>query len=188
MRFSKRAFSFCIFCIASYFMPVHANELTAVEKKAATCFGCHGDKGKSKNPQWPNLAAQQPVYLVNQLKAFKTKKRDSAVMYEQSKHLTEEDINNYGAYFAVQEAATAGGDKQMAAAGKSKAAFCLGCHGAVAEGNGEIPRLAGQHADYLIMQLMKFKNGTRQNTTMSAIAANLSEEDMSEIAAYFASF
>lgn len=164
---------------------VLANELSSVEKKAAACFVCHGKKGRNSPAQAPNLAGQQSVYLVNQLNAFKSGKRKNEVMHVQASNLTDEDINNYGAYFAVQEAAKAGGDPTLAKLGKDKAAVCLSCHGASGEGNGEFPRLAGQQPNYLAQQLNNFKNGTRQNASMQAIAGKLSEEEINALAAYF---
>ncbi len=80
--------------------------------------------------------------------------------------------------------AQAGGD---AAAGKAKSAPCAACHGA--DGNSAIPinpTLAGQHADYLVRALQEYKSGVRQNPIMAGMAAPLSEQDMEDIAAYFA--
>ncbi|WP_411727931.1 c-type cytochrome [Methyloglobulus sp.] len=187
MHLLRQAFTFSLLLTCFWVMQVSANELSAVEKKAATCFVCHGDKGKSGNPQWPNLAAQQSVYIVKQLNAFKSGDRIHPVMQAQAGKLTAEDINNYGAYFAVQQAAKAGGDPALAQKGKDKATACLGCHGSSGEGNGEFPRLAGQHPDYLAQQLTHFKNGSRKNDAMRAIAGNLSEEDTKALAAYFGS-
>ncbi|CAA9891872.1 Cytochrome c class I [Candidatus Methylobacter favarea] len=167
--------------------PVFAADTAAGEQKAATCSGCHGPQGKSSNAQWPNLAAQQSIYLINQLKAFKSGSRKNPLMQPLAASLSEEDINNLAAYFSSQQAAKAGGDPTLAKSGQSKASICLGCHGPSAEGNGQFPRLAGQHPDYLLQQLKNFKQGSREGGPMQAIAASLSEEDMKELAAYFGS-
>ena len=71
--------------------------------------------------------------------------------------------------------------------GKEKAAACVSCHGE--NGNSLVstfPKLAQQHASYLIKQLQAFKNGTRKNPMMSSIAMGLSDDDMVDIAAYYA--
>lgn len=185
MRLLREIFILGLFIFA--ISAVNANELLTVEQKATTCFGCHGDKGKSLNPQWPSLAGQQSVYLVNQLKAFKTGSRVNSIMQAQAANLTEEDINNFGAYFTVQEAPKAGGDKALAQEGNSKASMCLGCHGASGEGNGQFPRLAGQQPDYVVQQLQNFKNGSRKNGMMQAISSSLTDDDMKVLAAYFGS-
>ena len=74
-----------------------------------------------------------------------------------------------------------------AAAGKAKAATCGGCHGA----NGvsavpTYPNLAGQKEAYLVKQMKAFKDGSRKDPTMNAMAAPLSDEDMANLAAYYA--
>jgi len=72
-------------------------------------------------------------------------------------------------------------------AGKEKAAACVSCHGD--NGNSIVstfPKLAQQHSSYLIKQLKDFKNGTRKNPMMSSIAMGLTDDDMVDIAAYYA--
>jgi len=75
-----------------------------------------------------------------------------------------------------------------AAAGKAKAASCAGCHGA----NGisavpTYPNLAGQKAAYTVKQLKAFKDGSRKDPTMNAMAAPLSDADMANLAAFYES-
>ena len=75
-----------------------------------------------------------------------------------------------------------------AALGKEKAVGCQGCHGA----NGisavpTYPNLAGQKEAYLVKQMKAFKDGTRKDPTMNAMAAPLSDEDIAHLAAYYAS-
>lgn len=73
-------------------------------------------------------------------------------------------------------------------AGKAKAATCVACHGA----NGisaqpMYPNLAGQKADYLVKSLKGYKDGTRKDRTMGAMAAPLSDTDIDNLAAYYSS-
>ncbi|HEY8160063.1 MAG TPA: c-type cytochrome [Methylobacter sp.] len=175
------------FLSVSLALPVSAADVAAGEQKAAPCAGCHGPKGISSNAQWPNLAAQQSAYLVNQLKAFKSGSRVNPMMQPMVANLTDEDINNLAAYFSSQQPAKAGGDPALAKAGEPKAAMCQGCHGAAAVGNGQFPRLAGQHPEYTAQQLKAFKDNSRKSGPMQAIAANLSEDDFKALAAYFGS-
>ena len=89
------------------------------------------------------------------------------------------------ALIAVPQTALAGGD---AAAGKEKSAACVACHGP--EGNSptpQFPRLAGQYADYLNRALLDYKSGSRVNPIMAGTVAALSEQDMADLAAFFAS-
>ena len=74
------------------------------------------------------------------------------------------------------------------AAGKAKAATCQACHGA--EGISAVPmypNLAGQKEAYLVKQLNDFKSGARKDPVMSAMAMPLSDEDIANISAYYAS-
>jgi cytochrome c553 len=74
-----------------------------------------------------------------------------------------------------------------ASAGRSKSQACAACHGA--DGNAAIPnypKLAGQHASYLVKQLQAFKSNKRKDPIMNGQVANLSQQDMEDIAAYFA--
>lgn len=74
-------------------------------------------------------------------------------------------------------------------AGKQKAAVCQACHGPDGNGigDGQYPLIAGQYADYLVFALKSYKIGTRQNAIMSGFVAPLSDQDMEDLAAYFAS-
>jgi cytochrome c553 len=85
--------------------------------------------------------------------------------------------------FAAVSAAHAAGDP---AAGESKAAVCVACHGVA--GNSVVPtwpKLAGQHDEYLYKQLMDYKAGRRVNELMSAQVVTLNEQDFADLSAYF---
>jgi len=183
----KHSLSLTVLLACFWAAPVSAADITAGEQKAATCMGCHGPKGKSSSAQWPNLAAQQPAYIVNQLNAFKTGARNNPMMQSMAANLSDDDINNLAAYYSSQSPVSAGGDANLAKSGQTKASMCLGCHGSSVEGNGQFPRLAGQHPDYLVKQLSSFKEGVRKSGPMQAIAGTLSEDDMKALAAYFGS-
>jgi cytochrome c553 len=76
-----------------------------------------------------------------------------------------------------------------AAAGAEKAKTCASCHGAT--GNESLddtyPKLAGQYADYLVKALHDYRSGKRKNPIMAGFAQGLSDEDIDDLAAYFAS-
>lgn len=75
-----------------------------------------------------------------------------------------------------------------AGAGQQKAATCAACHGTDGNSTNPIwPKLAGQHADYIVKQLQAFKSGDRTDPTMNGMAAPLSEQDMADLGAYFSS-
>lgn len=72
-------------------------------------------------------------------------------------------------------------------AGKEKSATCEACHGADGLGtNPMYPVLAGQYEDYLVHALKSYRDGTRKNAIMAGLAAPLSDEDIEDLAAYYA--
>lgn len=87
-------------------------------------------------------------------------------------------------FYASQ--AVAQGDPE---AGRIKAETCLGCHGIpsyqVPYPTYHVPKIGGQHADYIVNALNAYKNGDRQFPTMNAQASSLSEQDIEDIAAFF---
>ena len=75
-----------------------------------------------------------------------------------------------------------------AEAGKAKSVTCAACHGGQGiSPTGIWPNLAGQKEEYLAMQMKAFRDGTRENVQMSPMVANLSDEDIANLAAYYAS-
>ncbi len=90
---------------------------------------------------------------------------------------------------AVTATAWAEGD---AAAGYKKNHSCTGCHGIPGWRTAypevyKVPKLGGQHAAYIVAALKGYKSGERQHGTMQAIAASMSDQDMADVAAYYAS-
>ena len=72
-------------------------------------------------------------------------------------------------------------------AGEAKSAVCMACHGPQGNsGNPDWPKLAGQHANYLARQLQAFKSGARKDPLMGPQAVALSDDDINDLAAYFA--
>ena len=74
---------------------------------------------------------------------------------------------------------------------KKKVSMCIGCHGIDGYKIGfpeiyHVPKLGGQHADYIVTALKAYKSGERVHPTMNGIAASLSEQDMADLAAYYA--
>ena len=82
-------------------------------------------------------------------------------------------------------AVASSGDAEV---GKKKSTPCAACHGVNGVGAGpEFPNLAGQYEDYLLTAMHHYKNGKRKNAIMQGMVANLSEKDMEDLAAFFAS-
>ncbi len=79
-----------------------AGDAAAGKVLAKNCVACHGETGIGSNPAWPNIAGQQPGYLVNVLKAFKAGLRKDPMMAGVSRGLSDTDIANLAAYYAAQ--------------------------------------------------------------------------------------
>ena len=86
--------------------------------------------------------------------------------------------------FGIVGAAQAAGDAQ---AGKAKAGACAGCHGANGEGKKPYPALTGKHEGEIVQALQDYKSGKRANPIMKSFATPLSDQDMANLAAYYAS-
>jgi cytochrome c553 len=98
-------------------------------------------------------------------------------------------VFSWGLLHALSNTAQAAGDP---AAGKEKNQMCIGCHGIEGYRTSfptvyQVPRLGGQHAEYIVKALEAYKTGARNHPSMKGIAATLSTKDMEDLAAYYAS-
>src|SRR5271166_182047 len=169
------------------------------------CSSCHGPDGRSTSSRFPRLAGQHKDYIIEQLQDLRNDTRtaphaqnylDYLTMWGLVAHLDEPSIDAIAAFYASQ--APVAGEPAVSpeiAAGKKiytegipseSVPACISCHGARAEGNGPIPRLAGQYQDYLTRQLEAFASWARQNVTMHANSVNLTPEQINEVTAYLA--
>jgi cytochrome c553 len=180
-----------------------AGDAEAGKNKSAACGGCHGMDGNSFVPTFPKLAGQNEAYIVNQLKAFKANDtRKNEIMLGMAAGLSEEDMADIGAYYQAQTvAAAAPFDEAKAAAGRELykggdlqegIPACQSCHGPTGAGIAGIgyPQIGGQYVDYTLAQLKAFKSGARSNDDkrmMRDIVAQLSEQQLEEVANYVAS-
>ncbi|MCP3850773.1 MAG: c-type cytochrome [Gammaproteobacteria bacterium] len=173
------------------------------------CFRCHGEKGISpdytrddisslssinlvqQHFNTPNLAAQQALYLVQQLTMFINKERNSSVMHKKSRDLSQSEIFNLALYFSGQEAkkstpVTKYNEEKIA---KGKLLYldrCQFCHGKEAAGQGIYARLAGLNYFYLMENIKQFrdKKSNRKHSGMTAITKDLSDEEIMQIAQF----
>jgi cytochrome c553 len=159
--------------------------------KAETCAACHGPDGNSTQPLVPILAGQTSRYLYLQLRDFQEGRR-SHPQATPVPGLTRDEARDLADWFAKQKPAPNGfkADAEKARKGKAKAdeTLCTMCHLGGFAGQNEIPRVAGQHHDYVAQQLMDFKQRKRTNDAgnMTAVAATLSEADIENLAHYLA--
>jgi cytochrome c553 len=86
-------------------LPVFAasGDAEAGAKKSTPCQACHGEKGISISPEFPNLAGQQVDYLAAVLKHYKNGRRKNVIMQGQVANLSDKDILDLAAYFSSQQ-------------------------------------------------------------------------------------
>jgi cytochrome c553 len=183
--------------------------------KAATCLACHGANGNSTNPLWPSLAGQNAAYVSSQLRHFHDKRRtgkaDDAtaqLMPPMAVTLSEQDIEDIAAYYAVQTPAGGEANPQYWQAGQKLyhggdsargIPACAACHGPLGSGNpaAGYPQLRAQKTDYIVRQMDAYRSGTRYTVDakgnssggdnamiMQSIVTRLTADDIRNLAAY----
>jgi len=173
-----------------------ADMARAEEIVQGKCFICHGADGESSSPVFPRLAGQHAAYVARQLADYQSGKRKSSTMQPMVEGLNAQDFSALGIYFESRKpVAHAVDDSELALVGRfifqrgnpySGVAACAGCHGTSAAGTPQLPRLAGQHAQYTENQLKLFnkRERTNDNAVMHAIASKLSELELKAVSAY----
>ena len=162
------------------------------------CAACHGADGNSMIPANPKLAQQHPEYLVKQLKEFKSGKRANAIMSGMVASLSEDDMRNI-AYWLASKKAKPGFAKDKASVLLGERIFrggipdrqvpaCAGCHGPSGTGiPSQYPRIAGQHSDYAVAQLLAFRDGVRlNNAQMTGVTAKMNDREIKAVSDYIA--
>lgn len=178
---------------------VKQQAMRAGQERALLCSYCHGPDGNSINPDVPNLAGQNAVYLLDQISKFADGRRKNYVMNSLAKELTLEDKLNLAVFFATKSVKQVSVDEQMAAKGSQVYRdVCSNCHGTQGMGDVHFPRLAGQRPEYVKITLKRFKENTnaykkvkeeatqRRNSVMESIVKNLSDDQIDAVAAYVA--
>ncbi len=169
-----------------------AGDPEAGKVKFYTCKGCHSSPGYTNaypNYHVPKIGGQYEPYVVSSLKLYKEGQRKHGSMEGNAGSLTEQDMADIAAYVAKfeskrQEGPITGDPK----AGKSLVDKCASCHGE--DGNApspNFPRLAGQYESYLVKAIQDYQTGARNNAIMQSMVKDLSEEQIKNIAAYYAS-
>ncbi len=188
-------------CAADASASTAADADAAAKIAGQVCSNCHGPGGSSVSPMFPRLAGQQEQYLAAQLHAFKTKTRADPeahnYMWGMATLLSDSMIDTLAHYYASQPPAPGVADdtKQVT---EGKKLFeqgvpernivpCASCHGQNAEGRSIFPRLAGQHAAYLVRQLQVIQKQLRSSPIMHGIVKDLTPDEMKAVAAYLQS-
>lgn len=175
----------------------HRSAIEAGRERTLLCSQCHGETGNSVSPEIPNLAGQNPAYLLEQIEKFADGRRKNFVMRSLARSFTFEDKVNLAIYFASQEVEPVKADRELAARGEPIfQTVCQACHGENGRGDVGYARLAGQRVEYVEQTLQRFRANARQrtevsqmtrhNVRMEQIAKDLSDEDIVALANYIA--
>jgi cytochrome c553 len=176
-----------------------AGDAAAGQGKVAVCGACHGADGNSLAPTFPKLAGQGERYLLKQLNDIKSGARAVVPMTGMLSSLSEQDLADIAAYFASQNMSVGAADPKLVARGQELfrggkldqgMPACTGCHSPTGAGNAAagFPKIGGQHADYIALQLTGFREGERTNDgdtkIMRSIAEKLSNKDVAALSSY----
>lgn len=151
------------------------------------CANCHGEDGVSKTADVPNLAGQNPAYLLEQIRKFGSGERKDPFMQGLIKVLKDEERIQVAHYYASIQVAPSVADVSQVPRGKELfGKLCVRCHGEQARGSELYPRLAGQKLPYLKSSITRYRDmtGVRNNQLMSIATATLKNEDITAIANY----
>jgi cytochrome c553 len=194
--------------------PVPLTDLTGAEEPRAvrtTCARCHGIDGSGRgSAAFPAIGGQRPAYLRSALRAYVDGKRHSGVMETALSGLTVDELDAVATFYAKH---VTGADRALRAETSERGAplaiargesialhgipaqrvpSCIDCHGPAPQPeNDHAPILAGQYADYLVLQLELFagdrRGGSAHAHLMDPVAHRLEPHQMHDVAAYFAS-
>jgi len=156
---------------------------------AGFCANCHGDGGNSVKPDIPNLAGQNPAYLLDQLRKFSVGLRRNEFMEGMIKALTSDEKVGIVLFFSSQKVLSNPSrvDEQQLSNGKRiYTEVCWRCHGTDGHGNESFARIAGQQAPYLSATIKQYRSGvgTRTNALMNANTKILRDSDIDAVVAY----
>ncbi len=206
MRFMERVL-ICLAALGALFLtttrtmadaPDAASSAYAHRLAVGVCGTCHGPTGNSQQPKFPRLAGQNAHYLAAQLQAFRAQTRGDpdalGYMWGMASQLDDATIEALADYYAQQKPAAIRSD-HSAQIERGREIFehgiaaegvpaCASCHGPDAHGLGDFPRLAGQHAQYVLKQLASFQSNMRNIAVMHGVAQHLRIAEMQSVAAY----
>ena len=164
-------------------------------KTSSFCSNCHGAAGSSSKPEVPNLAAQNPSYLLEQLRQFADGRRRFEFMEGLIKAMTSDEKIGIVLYYSAQPAPTPNAAKpELIAQGKEMfKVSCSICHGNDGHGNHQLARIAGQQVTYLENTLRRYRDAQalgrspRTNASMAKVTSAFNDAEIKALVAYVSS-
>lgn len=167
------------------------------QRFAVLCATCHGANGRGETPLTPVLAGQPSLYVITQLFLFREGRRSNDAMTAVAKTLSDDDMRGYSEFIGtlppvLPPPPATPPDPVRMAAGRALAEQhkCVFCHDASLGGGQQVPRIGGQHEEYLLASLRGFHSGSRPGYTlaMTAAVSQIPPEDLDTVAYYVARF
>lgn len=175
----------------------HRMAMEAGKERSLLCASCHGPTGNSSHAEMPNIAAQNPAYIVEQMYKFADGRRKNFVMQALTRSFTFEDKVNLAIFYTSQDVAPIVYDERLARHGETVyMRSCFRCHGDSGKGDEGYARVAGQQIGYVEMTLNRFRDNANNSTvpgdvrrsdlSMEQATAMLSDADIQGLAHYIA--
>ena len=160
----------------------------SIREDMKKCVKCHGEDGNASGSGMPNLTAQDPVYFVQSMQAYRSGERGHRLMQKLVTELDDDTLLKMGTFYAVQAPrrteTTGDGNPDL---GQGLTEGCGSCHGADGNPSGaNMPTLAGQDARYFVKAMAAYKDGKRPHQKMFEAVEGLSEADVQNLAAFYA--
>lgn len=160
-------------------------------KVAAVCAHCHGEGGNSVNAGIPNLAGQNPAFLIEQLRKFEDGRRVNEFMQGMIKAMNSDEKIGIVLFYSSQKVTPQPAiDTALIATGKTYYdKICWRCHSEDGRSEGQFARIAGQQPDYLSMMLKRYRAGSIVvgDPLMAASTRLMTDADIDAVVAYVAS-
>ena len=178
---------------AAFFLVASQVSAAPTQEQLAACEACHGKNGNSAIAGTPSIAAQPVTFLENQLVFFREGLRNAPVMEQVAKGMKDEDITALARHFSAQKAVRGTLDppyRSLIVRGRQLAEtrHCGQCHLPDYQGRAQMPRLAGQREDYLVLSMIGYRDAKRTgaDTTMQEVLGGMSDADIKALAHFLA--
>jgi len=178
--------------LATILIGVTPSRADSIEDKVQVCTACHGEAGKPTDKTIPVIWGQQAGYIYIQLRDFKRGDRKSDIMQPIASAFERDDMLAIGDYFSKKPWPDLGQprapkDVSSRAIQANASVGCTGCHLDHFQGDGTVPRLAGQSRDYLTKTIADFRSHARGNNPgMSDLMNATSPDDLAALEQYLA--
>ncbi len=159
-------------------------------ERARFCNTCHGPDGSAERPNYPSLAGQNAVYLLDQFDQFASGERKKEWMNMLAEQISVEEMVTLSIYYSQMPLVSADFDPELADRGSMPYdRYCTQCHGSDGLGGEGYARIAGQQPIYMKSVLRGYRSGetSRRPSEMHGIVRALSDRDIESLAHHIAS-